>query len=232
MADLIGIVGETGSGKSTSIRNLNPKETFIINVAGKALPFRGSRKNYRPLIKEGDVFVGNLYNTSDVAKIGSVLKLINKQRPEIRTVIIEDAQYIMSFEAMDRAEEKSYDKFVQIASHFYSVLKEAMGMRENMNIVIINHSENAGDVMNPKYKMKTIGKMIDNMITLEGLFTYVLFTVVLTDPADDTITHRFVTQSDGTTTAKTPMGCFEELLIDNDLQYVLSKIDEYNEYDD
>lgn len=232
MADLIGIVGETGSGKSTSIRNLDPKETFIINVAGKALPFRGFKRNYRPLVKEGDVFVGNLYNTSDVNKIGQVLKLVNKSRPEIKQVIIEDAQYLMAFEAMDRCDEKSYDKFVQIASHFYSIIKEAMAMRENLKVVVITHSENIGDGMNPRYKMKTIGKMIDNMITLEGLFTYVLFTKVIIDPADDTITHRFITQSDGMNTAKTPMGCFEELYIDNDLQYVLQKIDEYNEFDE
>lgn len=232
MADLIGIVGETGSGKSTSIRNLDPNETFIINVAGKALPIRGYRKNYKPLVREGEMFVGNLFNTSDVAKIGQVLKLVNQKRPEIKTVIIEDAQYLMAFEAMDRADEKNYDKFVQIASHFYSVIKESMNMREDLKVVIITHSENTGDALNPKYKMKTIGKMIDNMITLEGLFTYVLYTKLLVDPADDSISHKFITQSDGTTTAKTPMGCFDELMIDNDLQFVIDKINEYNGYDD
>ena len=120
MADLIAVVGASGSGKSTSLRNLDPKTTFIINVAGKALPFKGFKKNYTLLKQNPETkkFSGNLYNTSDVIKIAQVLKVIDKTRPEIKTVILEDAQYLMSFEAMDRANEKSYDKFTQIASNF------------------------------------------------------------------------------------------------------------------
>ena len=229
MAELIAVVGKSGSGKSTSLRNINPEETFIINVAGKPLPIRGYKKKYSPLVKTESGFEGNLYNTSDVSNITKILKIVEKTRPEIKQIIIEDAQYLMAFEAMDRAEEKNYDKFVQIAKHFYSVLKESMNMREDLKIIVLSHSENLGDAMNPDYKMKTIGKMLDNMVTIEGLFTYVLFTTIVTDPADDSISYKFVTNSDGTTTAKTPMGMFEELLIDNDLQIVIDKINEYNE---
>lgn len=100
-------------------------------------------------------------------------------------------------------------------------------MRSDLKVVIITHSENTGDALNPSYKMKTIGKMIDNMITLEGLFTYVLFTEVVKD-VDGNLEHKFITQSDGTTTAKTPMRCFDSMYIDNDLNYVIEKIDEYN----
>lgn len=100
-------------------------------------------------------------------------------------------------------------------------------MRSDLKVVIITHSENTGDALNPSYKMKTIGKMIDNMITLEGLFTYVLFTEVVKD-VDGNLEHKFITQSDGTTTSKTPMGCFDSMYIDNDLNYVIEKIDEYN----
>jgi ABC-type dipeptide/oligopeptide/nickel transport system ATPase component len=230
MADLIAVVGASGSGKSTSLRNLDPKTTFIINVAGKALPFKGFKKNYKQLVQNPETkkFEGNLYNTSDVAKIGQVLRVIDKTRPEIETVILEDAQYLMSFEAMDRASEKSYDKFTQIASNFYSVLKEAMNMRDNLKVCVLTHSENIGDAINPSYKIKTIGKMLDNMITLEGLFTYVLFTELVKD-VEGNIEHKFITQSDGTTTAKTPMDCFGEFHIDNDLQFVIEQIDKYNE---
>jgi hypothetical protein len=147
--------------------------------------------------------------------------------PHIKNVIIDDSQYLMSFEAMDRAQEKSYDKFVQIAQHFYSVLKEAMDMRDELKVFILTHSENMGDTLNPSYKIKTIGKMIDNMITIEGLFTYVLFTVRIKDE-EDRMLYKFVTQSDGSTTAKTPMGCFEDLYIDNDLDLVFKTIDKYN----
>lgn len=90
MAELCAIVGNSGTGKSTSIRTLNPETTFIINVARKPLPFKGARKNYTPLRKEGDKWVGNLYNTSDVDQIAKALHLIDAARPEIKTVIIED----------------------------------------------------------------------------------------------------------------------------------------------
>jgi ABC-type dipeptide/oligopeptide/nickel transport system ATPase component len=230
MAELIGIIGESGSGKSSSIRTLNPENTFIINVAGKPLPIKGFKKMYKPLVKNSEgKYEGNLYHTSDSDKILQILKLINHSRLDITNVIIEDAQYIMAFEAMNRSDEKNYDKFVQIASHFYSVLKEAMNMREDLKIFIISHSENTGDALNQKLKMKTIGKMLDNMITLEGLFTYVLFTELIIDPADDSVQYKFVTQSNGSTTAKTPMECFDSYYIDNDLQYVVDKINEYND---
>lgn len=232
MAELGAIVGESGSGKSTSIRNLDPEKTFIVNVARKALPFRGSKKNYKDLILNPETkrYEGNLYNTSSVEKIAQVLKVIDKTMPHVKYVIIDDSQYLMSFEAMDRAQEKSYEKFTQIAQHFYSILKEAMDMRDDLKVFILTHSENSGDALNPSLKIKTVGKMIDNMITVEGLFTYVLFTQRVKDD-DGNMQYKFVTQSDGTTTAKTPLGCFEEAFIDNDLQFVFNKIDEYNNED-
>lgn len=162
MATLGAIVGESGSGKSTSIRNLDPAHTFIINVAKKALPFRGYRKNYKELTldPETKTYTGNLYSTSSVDQIAKVLLLIDKTMPHIKQVLIDDSQYLMSFEAMDRANEKSYDKFTQIAQHFYSVLKGAMDMREDLKVFILTHSENTGDVLNPSYKIKTVGKEI------------------------------------------------------------------------
>lgn len=228
MAQLGAIVGETGSGKSTSLRNLNPAHTFIINVTGKPLPIRGWKKRYKPLSQGADKkFEGNLYNTSSVEKIAQVLKLISAGMPHIKQVIIDDSQYLMAFEAMDRATEKGYEKFTQMAQHFYSVLKEAMAMRDDLKVFILAHSENLGDALNPSYKIKTLGKMIDNMITVEGLFTYVLFTTKRTND-EGIIEYKFITNSDGTNTAKTPMGCFKDILIDNDLQYVIDQIDEYN----
>lgn len=229
MAELGAIVGESGSGKSTSIRNLDPTETFIINVARKALPFKGYKKNYIPLKQNPDTkeFEGNLYNTNSVEQISKVLKIIDKKMLNVKQVLIDDSQYLMSFEAMDRAAEKGYDKFTQMAQHFYSILKDAMDMRDDLKVFILTHSENIGDALNPSYKIKTIGKMIDNMITIEGLFTYVFFTARLKDD-EGNVQYKFVTQSDGTTTAKTPMGCFDSMYIDNDLKFVFESIDKYN----
>jgi hypothetical protein len=96
--------------------------------------------------------------------------------------------------------------------------------------VVSTHSENIGDRINPYYKMKTLGKMLDSVITLEGLFTYVLYTTVQRDD-DGSPTYKFITNSDGTCTAKSPMGLFGEIYIDNDLNYVVNRIKEYNEED-
>jgi len=114
-----------------------------------------------------------------------------------------------------------------MAQHFYSVLKESMNARQDLKVFILAHSENVGDTLNPSYKIKTLGKMIDNMITVEGLFTYVLFTTKRTND-DGVIEYKFITNSDGSNTAKTPFGCFDDLYIDNDLQLVIDKINEYN----
>lgn len=225
MANLIAIVGASGSGKSSSIRNLNSSETFIVNVASKPLPFKGWRSKYTIWNKSNPN--GNYINTSDVSTIGSILNYINTKRPEIKNVIIEDAQYLMAFEAMDRAQEKGFQKFTDIAQKFYSILKTGIGMRDDLNVIMTCHSENIGTSDEPQYKIKTMGKMIDNVITVEGLFTYVFFTEIRRGD-DDKPEFVFQTHSDGTTTAKSPFGCFEEDYVPNDLEYVLEKIAEYD----
>lgn len=225
MANLIAIVGNSGSGKSTSFRTLNPKETFIVNVASKPLPFKGWRSNYQTWNKENPN--GNYVCCSDVYIINQIMEYINEKRNDIKNVIIEDGQYLMAFEAMDRAKERGFDKFTEIAQKFYSVLKEAINMREDLNVIVSCHAENVGDVNNPQYKIKTVGKMIDNMITVEGLFTYVLFTDVCSDEKGK-VSYSFLTHSDGTNTAKTPLGCFEEEKIPNDMQFVLDTINKFN----
>lgn len=224
MANLIALVGNSGSGKSTSIRTLNPDETFIINVASKPLPFKGWKAKYTVWNKDNPN--GNFINTSDVERISKILDYIEAKRPEIKNIILDDSQYLMAFEAMDRAKEKGFEKFTDIAQKFYSILKASISMRDDLNIIVSCHSENIGDGLNPIYKIKTIGKMIDNVITIEGLFTYVLFTYIESD--NGTNSYHFITQSDGTTTAKTPLDCFDSILIPNDLQYVINKIEEFN----
>lgn len=230
MAELIAIVGESGSGKTTSIRNLSPEHTFIISTTGKRPGIKGANKKYPTFsIKDGKLS-GNFYATSNVDKIGQMLQLIDKKMPHITTVVIDDYQYVMGFEAMDRAKEKSYDKFSDMAQHAYQVLKAAMNMRDDLYVVVSTHSENIGDRINPYYKIKTLGKMIDSVITLEGLFTYVFFTSVQRDEENKT-SYKFITNSDGTCTAKSPMGLFDDLLVDNDLNLVINRIKEYNEED-
>lgn len=128
---------------------------------------------------------------------------------------------------MQRVDEKGYNKFTDIAKHAYEALKTGMDLREDLFVVVLTHSENTGDNLNPYYKIKTIGKLLDSTITLEGLFTYVLFTKILRNEGNE-VEYKFMTNSDGTCTAKSPMGLFDRL-IDNDLDLVTKRIKEYNE---
>lgn len=156
MSNLIALVGASGSGKSSSIRTLNPEETFIINVASKPLPFKGWRSKYTIWNKDNPN--GNFINTSDVSVINKILTYIDSKRPEIKNVIIDDAQFLMAFEYMDRAAEKGFQKFSDIAQKFYSVLKSGINMRDDLNIIMTCHSENIGSAEEPQFKIKTLGK--------------------------------------------------------------------------
>lgn len=226
MSDLILVIGNPGTGKSTSMRNLNPQATFVINVANKPLPFKGYKKNYKPFTSETKE-TGNLLNESRAGAIIKVLDFIDKKRPEIKQIIIDDSNYSMSFDAMNRVKEKGYDKFTEMAQDFYLLLKAGSSLREDLKVFFFAHEENAGDALNPKRKFKTSGKLLDNAIGIEGLATYVMFTDVQ-EGEDGKLAYKFVTQNDGTTTAKTPMGCFEDMYIDNDLALVIDAIDDYN----
>jgi ABC-type dipeptide/oligopeptide/nickel transport system ATPase component len=230
MAEMIAIVGESGSGKTTSIRNLNPEETFIISTTGKRPGIKGAKKKYPDfkVNKETKEMSGNFYTSSNIEAIKQMMKIVNVKMPNVKVLIIDDFQYLQAFEAMARVDEKGYGKFTDMAKHAYEALKTGMDMRDDLFIVVSTHSENTGDNLNPYYKIKTQGKMLDSVITLEGLFTYVLFTKVIKDDSDS-VQYKFLTNSDGTCTAKSPMGLFEDLLIDNDLDYVVKKIKEYNE---
>ena len=230
MAELIAIVGDSGSGKSTSIRNLDPEKTFIISTTGKRPGVKGAKKRYPDfkINRETKEMTGNFYTSSNIDSIKKMMQIVNTKMPEVSVLVIDDFQYLQAFEAMARVDEKGYGKFTDMAKHAYEALKTGMDMREDLFIVIMTHSENTGDNLNPYYKIKTQGKMLDSVITLEGLFTYVLFTKVIKDDGEN-IEYKFVTNSDGTCTAKTPMGLFEDQLIDNDLDMVVRRIQEYNE---
>ena len=228
MAELIAIVGESGSGKTTSIRNLNPDETFIISTTGKRPGIKGAKKKYQDFKIEDKKISGNFYQTSNIDNIKKVMNLVDKKMPNIKVLIIDDFQYLQALEAMARVDEKGYGKFTDMAKHAYEALKTGMDMRDDLFICVLTHSENTGDNINPYYKIKTQGKMLDTVITLEGLFTYVLFTKVIQDESNN-VQYKFITNSDGTCTAKSPMGLFDDRLIDNDLNYVIDTIIKYNE---
>ena len=224
MAQSVLVIADSGTGKSTSIRTLNPKETFIINIANKPLPFKGYKSKYTQISKENPK--GNLTSAASAPGIIKAMKHVNDKMTHIKTLVIDDWQYMSSFEYFDRAHEKGYDKFTQIAANLAQVAKMPKDMREDLTIFFLTHSEDSTDVNgHRKVKAKTIGKMIDNTLTLEGLFSIVLFGRVKKD--EDGLEYGFDTVNNGENTCKSPMGMFEDSFIENDLQLVKDCIAEY-----
>ncbi len=225
----IAIVGESGTGKSTSygnfpelgIKGLDNKETVIINVANKDLPFRGWKKLYTGKLSEK----GNYLESSDAAIIAQGVKYISEHRPDIKNIVIDDSQFIMAFEFMRRAKETGYGKFADIGVNLAKVVEAARIVRNDLKVYFLWHPEKDKESM---YKMKTIGNMVDSYLTLEGLFSVVIYTKV-SKGADNKIHYEFVTNNDGQFPAKSPVGMFNDLYIPNDLGLVSEIIDKYNE---
>lgn len=227
-AETIAIVGESGTGKSTSLRNLNPETTFIISTTGKPLPFRAWKKKYIPIKIEGKNVSGNYYVSSKWDQILKILQIIDKMMPHIKQVIIDDFQYVLSYEFVDRATEAGYTKFSELAQHAMEILRYSEKMREDCKMIFLTHSENIGDNVNPKYVIKTVGKLLSEKVTLEGLFTYIFFTKV-NEGDSGRMEYKLITNNDGSCVAKTSLGMFEDLEIDNDLEEIIKVIDAYNE---
>lgn len=225
MANKLLVIGESGSGKSTSTRNLDPASTFFINVIGKPLPFKGWQSKYTDYNKP--IMKGNLFKTHNSDEICACMHHISGKLPHIKTIIIDDAQYIMSYEFMERAQEKGYDKFIEIGKHMFDVFTTPDKLRDDITVVFLMHSDDITANGYTKTKVKTIGKMLDEKITIEGLFTIVLLSVCYKNNEKE-MCYSFVTKSNGMTTAKTPDGMFKYILIENDLKFVLDKITEYN----
>jgi hypothetical protein len=225
MAQGVLIIAESGAGKSTSIENLDPKETFIINVANKPLPFKGWKKKYS--IWSKDNASGNMYDKAGPENIEACLKYINEKRPEIKTIVVDDFQYMSSFEFFDKADEKGYEKFTKIGAHLARIARMPKDLREDLTIFFLTHAEEATDLEGRrKFKAKTIGKMVDEKLTLEGLFSIVLFGKTKKNKEGD-IRYIFETQTNGENTCKSPRGMFSTFEIANDLEIVRTSILDY-----
>ena len=192
------ILGASGSGKSTSLRNYKKGEVCVLNVAGKPLPFRADL---------------DVVNNATYESIGQTLK-----QNKFKSYVVDDSQYLLAFEMFDRAKETGYGKFTDIALRFRNMLSfVARNTPDDCIVYFLHHTE---ETETGKIKAKTVGKMLDNQLTVEGLFSIVLLA------STDGTHYKFTTQSDGVTTAKSPMDMFERE-IDNDLKFVDETIRSY-----
>lgn len=206
MATVTLILGNSGSGKSTSMRNLNPEKVALIQVLAKPLPFRSA--GWKP------------YRTDDWNKL--ICGATQAASKGFKVIIVDDFQYLLANEFMRRTDERGYDKFTEIGRHAWEVLERLGKLGDDIRVYILSHTEetDAGRI-----KMKTIGKMLDDKITLEGMVTIVLRTVVQDRQ------FFFSTVNNGSDTVKAPMGMFDNDLIDNDLASVDAAICDYYGFD-
>ena len=199
------ILGNSGTGKSTSFRNMNPDNMLLIQTIKKPLPFKSDWKS----AKDG----GNILVLSDSAQI---VQALNKTSREI--IVIDDFQYLLALEFMNRVSEKGYDKFTEMARHYFDVLTAAVNLADNKRVYLLSHTDTneIGQV-----KAKTIGKLLDEKITVEGLVTIVLRTHVINGQ------YVFSTKNNGQDTVKTPLGMFDVEHVENDLMAVDNQISSY-----
>ena len=206
MGQKVLILGGSGTGKSASLRNFKTDEIFVINSAGKPLPFKNHFESVTPSFNR---------LTQDVMK---ALDSTDK-----KVIVVDDAQYIMSFQYMRRIKENGWDKWNDIQGDFFNIIQHVDDLPDDVVVYFLSHIQRDDD---GHEKIKTMGKLLDEKITIEGLFTTVLKTLVKDGQ------YFFLTQNSGLDTVKSPIGMFPSYAIDNDLKYVDTKIRNYYEIGD
>lgn len=203
------IIGESGTGKTTSLRNLDPAETILIQSVRKPVPFKADGWKY--FSKE--VPSGNIFVTDQSAQI---INLMHKTRRKV--IVLDDFQYILANEFMRRSEERGFDKFSDIGRHAWDILTAASALPDDVRVYILGHtqSDEYGRV-----KVKTIGKLLDEKIVIEGMFSIVLRTQVTNG------NYMLATKNNGSDTTKSPIGLFESDHIENDLAMVDAAVYQY-----
>lgn len=207
------ILGESGSGKTASLRNFKPEEVALIQAVKKPLPFRAT--GWKPFVAvDMQDNQGNWKSAHQWMQIA--MKSAVKQGKKI--IIIDDFQYLMSTEFMNRAYEKGYDRFTEIAHHAWSVIGYATELPDDVRVYILSHTTSGED---GTVRIKTIGKLLDEKICLEGMVTIVLRTAVMDGE------YRFRVVNSGSDTVKAPMCMFTSETIENDLKAVDNVIVDY-----
>lgn len=224
MANCVIILGKSGTGKSTSIKNLDPKSTFVINTLGKMLPFKGSKSIYNEQNK-------NAKQCEDYQSVIALLTQINANASHIKNVILDDIIYIMRSEYFKRAKEAGYGKYTELAQHFQQIIKTCEGLRQDLNVFFMLHSEDVvSDNTVVEFKVSTIGKLLDSQYNPVEVVPMVLYSDVVFDgegkPTYGFYTHR-TKRGNIIIPAKSPDGMFDNDFIPNDLALVVKAMEEY-----
>lgn len=224
MANIIMLLGKSGTGKSTSIKGLDPKETVVINVLGKRLPFKGSNTLYN---KENK----NLFQRESYTDIISLIQNISDKATNVKNIILDDFIYVMRKEYFSRARETGYNKYTELAQHFQQIISTCEKLRDDLTVFMILHSEDVqSDKVTTGYKVATVGNLVDNCYNPLEVVPMVLYSSVKYDDKGN-IEYGFYTHrcKEGVVEipAKTPDEMFEEDFIPNDLGYVVKKMNEY-----
>lgn len=206
MAEKILIMGESGTGKSTSIRNCDPDITAIVNPVGKPLPFRGSKR------------FTTLNGVTDADDICDFMKAQAKAGKKI--IVVDDFQYILAIPYMNRIKETGWDKYNDFGANYFNIIDVCNELPDDVCVYYLTHCETLDNGLTT---VKLIGKLLREKITVEGLFTIVLKTGVSEGK------YYFFTQNNGKDTVKSPLGMFDAFSIENDLNYVDAKIRNYYE---
>jgi adenosyl cobinamide kinase/adenosyl cobinamide phosphate guanylyltransferase len=226
-SQLICLAGFSNSGKSTSLKYLDPKETFIISCTNKQLQIPSFRKKYKKVTIEDKKLVGNWLVSNSYVQIENTLKVISKTREDIKVIVVDDINYCLSNEVMQNALVKGYEKFSAQAKNYYDLIQACSDLRDDITVVLISHIVNAGTDLDPSYKLFTTGKLLDSTVNIDGLFSYIIYAERYIDEDTDEVKYRFKTRTDGNDTCRSVAGCFEDKYIEPNMKMVIDRINKF-----
>jgi len=213
MARLIAIMGESGSGKTTAMRTLDPSSTFYVDIDGKGLAWKGWRQQYNRDRK-------NYVVRRNIPEIAGILNGISANCPNIKTIVVDTLNTAMVDKEIKSMQEKNYDKWIDLAQYVWNLITATAQLREDLTVIFTFHSETVRDDLGYTFThIKTNGRKLEKLV-LESLFS-----VVLLAKRDENGRYILETQSKAST-AKSPMGALPETM-DNDMGQVLAALADY-----